>query len=44
MTEEKNSIKSTIVLNNYKPDEFFDFNNSSDLDEVIKVLNKLADD
>lgn len=44
MEENKNSIKSTVVLNNIKSDMFLDFYNSRDLDEVIKVLNKLKDD
>lgn len=35
--------KQTVVLNNYNSDGFLDFYYSTDLDEVIKVLNKLME-
>lgn len=39
-----NSINDTLVLNKSDYDGFLDFNSSNELDEVIKVLNKLIDD
>jgi hypothetical protein len=35
------SVKPTVVLNKSNSDGFLDFNSSSDLAEVMKVLNKL---
>lgn len=36
--------KQTIVLNNNNSDGFLDFYYSTDLDEVMNVLNKLMED
>lgn len=35
--------KPTVVLNKTNPDGFLDFNSSHDLEEVIKVLNKIME-
>ena len=35
------SVKPTVVLNKSNSDGFLDFNSSSDLTGVMKVLNKL---
>ena len=43
MNDQKNSIKPTVILNKSNSDGFLDFNSSSDLSEVMKVLNKLMD-
>lgn len=39
-----NSINDTLVLNKSDSDGFLDFNSSNELDEVIKVLNKLINE
>ncbi|WP_458405276.1 hypothetical protein [Methanobrevibacter sp.] len=38
------SINDTLVLNKSDSDGFLDFNSSNELDEVIKVLNKLINE
>lgn len=40
MKEDK-SKNSTVLLNQYKNDGFFDFYYSKDLRQVMKILNKL---
>lgn len=41
--KERNSIKSTVVLNKGNQDGFFDFNSMHDLSEVMKVLKRIID-
>lgn len=43
MNEKRPSQNETVILNDFKSDGFLDFYYSSDLKEVIKVLNKLND-
>lgn len=43
MKNPKNSTKPTVILNKSNSDGFLDFNSSSDLCEVMKVLKKLMD-
>lgn len=38
--DEKKSFKPTIILNKSGSDDFLDFYDSSDLKEVLRVLNK----
>lgn len=40
MTDRKDAIKPTVVLNRNNSDGFLDFHSSSDLREVIKVVKK----
>lgn len=43
MNEKRPSQNETVILNDFKSDGFLDFYYSSDLKEVIKVLNKNND-
>lgn len=40
MKNKKNSSKPTIILNKSSSGDFLDFYDSSDLKQVIKILNK----
>lgn len=42
--ENPKSLKPTLVLNKINSDGFLNFNYSSDLDEVMKALNKLMNE
>ena len=42
--QKDNSKNSTVLLNQYKNDGFFDFYYSKDLKQVMKILNEVMDD
>lgn len=37
--DEHNELKSTVILNKYESDEFFDFEYHGELKNAIKALN-----
>lgn len=41
MKNHKDSAQPTVILNKSNSDGFFDFNNSSDMKHVIRVLRAL---
>jgi hypothetical protein len=39
--KDKDASQNTVILNKFESDGFLDFYYTSDLDEVMKVLNRL---